>query len=403
MKALRKRLANSFSSISEHYEQLSEFNAMDIEKSTSRDLPQPFEEESFAKDAKWKDDLEILLAVDTMQVDDELFCTTMASLVKQKPTLARKSAERQVFDFIVKFIQNRSEMQLSLKARPVLHGHFTYSVWSKVVEIVADLLIGDVSSLTPTSRKWDLWMEGAVTILLSFTEHQLPGKGVTGLACAFRADPVQMAQLVNNRTPFPDWANDLSKLDGTKTDVFAELVMREIKGVLPLVHGQALLDCILQLIRCRFAVQVSNILEFFENNPIDTVPLPTSHQNSTSNNSTSPGQRPIFYVSSNGCLKITLDLLIEDIDRVFSGPYQEGNQSVKEACTVVLALRHWWTNEQLKQIEGWLKDSRSLDWCFMFAFTLDDNKAHINLSGLMRRALLDHAPQLSIVGEGSKL
>lgn len=397
MKILRRFVARVSTHMLTRYQRLSKFDAKDIEKSTMRDTPENYEEEYFAKNAVWEDDLEILLAVDTMQVDDELFCNIIASLVKQKPHSSdpQSPVEKIVMNFIIKFIENRSEMRLNLSSRPVLYGSFSLNVWTAIVEIVADVVIESASTSTFLTNSYrDSWTENAVTLLLSLTDYDLPAKGANALARAFEASPKRMARLVTMRTPLPTWVFDETKLIGPRleTDVLAELLMREIRGVLKSLRGKALLTCLLELIRHRFDVQTASILDFHQKH------LPGIKWTQCPSNT--PGQPITFHVSSNGCLKHTLQLLIDDIDRTFVEPCIEMTPSIKEACSIIFTCRSSWTDDQRRQVTSWLMSRQSLDWCFMLAFTLEEDPAAKELGTVVRDALLDLGQKLNFRGEG---
>ena len=383
MRLLRKQLALTFPVVKNYYSDPLGFRASDIGERVLGEITQVFEEEWFAQNARPEDDLEILLAVDMLQVDDELFSTDIASLVRNQVATAPKEA----FGFIDKFIRHRVPgiIPYSME-RPNLYRRFTLNVWNTVVGLIADIL---KTSLQMSHGTWipDGWAEDAVTLLLSLSDHQLPKAGVMALVSAFEANPALMAKLVDSRTPLPRWVLGRIQLAGQRleTDVFAELVMRELRGVLQMLHGEALLQSLLELLRCRFnEPDIRSIPEFFEKRP------PASSQNSDSLWYAKKGGKWVTYhVSANGSLKITLDILIADITRTFSTPCNELNSSIREECAIAFSYAHLWTKEQRQEVHYWLTEKQNLDWCIRLAFTIDEGQPSNTIGPMLKKALLD--------------
>ena len=388
MRLLRKQLAHSLLIVWEHYSLPIGFKASDLGERVLNESNYVFEEEWFATNARPQDDLEILLAVDMMQMDDELFCTDIASLVRGQVATAPKEA----LDFIGKFIRQRVPETIPYSTeRPNLYGKLTLTVWNTIVGLIADIL---ETSFHTSHGRWvpDEWAQDSVTLLLSLSDHQLPKAGIKALVSAFEANPAVMAKLVDSRTPLPPWVLSRTQLAGQRleTDVFAELVMREIRGVLQMLHGEALLQSLLELLRCRFnEPDVNSIEQFFKKHPPG---VSQSSDSSWSGVKETTGEVVTFHVSAKGSLKITLDILIADIRRTFSTPCNELGSSIREECTIVLSYAHLWTKEQRQEVHRWLTNKQNLDWCIRLAFTSEEGQPSNAIGPMLKKALLDKRP-----------
>lgn len=394
MKSCRSFLADTSDEIARHYDRVARFEA--VSASSTRKEPKQFEEEYFAKNATLYDDLEILLAVDRMQADEELFCRVIAKLLKQpqKPSDREQlvSMGQMVLQFVVGCIENRSEGPIRLTERPVLYySALELTVWDKIIEVMAGFLVSAIKG----GSEWEDWMNDTVSLFLSLIDHPLPQKGVQALADAFEASPADMAILVTDRTPLPPQALDFDGVLKDHWDVLSQLLKQELKGVLELLHGQKLLDALSQLILRRFGLEPrtstssSSILEFFKDYANTEIPRCITKHSDT---------RATLWVSEGGSLISTVVLLLADIDRTFGSPCPEIlDASVKEACLIVFTYRSHWIEQQKDMVKNWLTSRPALEWCMKLAFTQQKIYTE-DLSQLILQELSERAKTLT--GDG---
>ncbi|CAL1693807.1 unnamed protein product [Somion occarium] len=379
MKYARSFLNRQLPTLYDRYS-MSHFKSEEIRQDNLTTLER-FEEEYFAFHAQWHEDLEILLAVDAMQLDDELLATTIAgSLTQTSSDHARlqtgTSREQNVMYFIKTLIENRIQQTCRIdKVRPDFYGKFSLQAWSTIVRIVGDILAGKLRQYRKQGwRKvtWEGWMEEAVTLLLSRSEHALPRPGPEVLALAFEVDPAGTAELLCSRVPLPDWAWEPENAEAVKnTDVLADMLMREMRGVFELLHGQALLDALFHLLRCRFhdSTNSTSVLTFFSSHSPGSSILCIPYGNA----------EPVeLRISTQGSLRMTLSLLVEEVDKTICTPCVEQPSWFKEACRIIFEYRTYWTNEHTQLVTSWLSRRPSLDWCLQMAFPLDDISAALS-------------------------
>ncbi|THG92936.1 hypothetical protein EW026_g8147 [Hermanssonia centrifuga] len=114
-------------------------------------------------------DLEMLVAVDTILLDDDLLRTTIWDSLRQtQPDPA------DVVKFVLQVIDNRLQQKIDSSSLGDLR-QLTKTAWNAVVDIIADTLIRNFAIGPSTSAP--KWMEDALMILLSLSDFALTKNG----------------------------------------------------------------------------------------------------------------------------------------------------------------------------------------------------------------------------------
>ncbi|CAL1712638.1 unnamed protein product [Somion occarium] len=359
-----------------------------------------FEEESFATNAPWHEDLDILLAIDAALLDDQLLAQGFSGLLSQS-SLELKTPQMQILDyheayimpFILKVIDNRiqNELGLSLRWRMTLHGQLDIKAWTAIVDIVADLLLRKLSEYSLKMLPDNNWVADAVTILLSISEHPLPLAGRTALSHCLQIDPRTFSDVICTRTPIPTWASHseaYSLQHSGDTDVLTALLESELQGVLPMLHGEALLSAIYHLLRSRFCTghncKHRSLSDFLVEHPLNNVrPVIQSSAKSW------------LLLSPAGGFRMIADLLVNELDEVFNCE-PNGLQPVwiYEAILVVFGHRSYWSKDHQRKISRWLCQHPPLAWYIRLA--TPNNQDHPDLFTLLVEAAKDLCRWMSI-------
>ncbi|PSR71642.1 hypothetical protein PHLCEN_2v12495, partial [Hermanssonia centrifuga] len=122
-----------------------------------------------------KSDSEMLVAVDTILLDDDLLRTTMYDSLRQmQPDPA------DVVKFVLQVIDNRLQRKIYPPSLEDLR-QLTKTAWNAVVDIIADTLIRNFDLGTSTTSV-PKWMEDALIILLSLSDFALTKSGNQALS-----------------------------------------------------------------------------------------------------------------------------------------------------------------------------------------------------------------------------
>lgn len=382
MKTVRRFLAIRFPRLSDYYTDRSQPQTGTARRTQWADTAH-FEEEYFAKNAEWNTDLDILLEVDAMQLDDKLFIDTIVPLVKEKENgmslNSSGGAEDMIMNALLEFIKNRSSKSTPYADREGLPRSLTLETWTGIVAIISGLLKEKFAPPLPKTIHWSDWMEDGIVLLLSGNHLPLPVEGEETLALALEADLVTTVGIICAKTPQqPRASQGIIHGQLLHADVFTQLVNGNIYRAISRLHGQLLLDVLLQLIRCVFEEPTApSIKDFLFNHPASVM---------WPGNRFADGARGLLYISPHGCVRVILDLLIEDIGRTFSTPCKEPAAWLKEACFILFTFEGWWTQEQRKLVHSWIHSRPSLDWCFLLTFTMENSTASITLAEMISDA-----------------